>query len=117
MKIVVISPDLQTKEYKSVQEFWRNSKYSQTAIRKALIQGKPMSDGTRIRYIEESEEVTKKPSRKHREKYIVLVFKGDKLMKFKSFQKVRESLGISAETVKRRIEDGSEYKGYTFDIL
>lgn len=117
MKIVVISPDLSEKEYTSVQDFWRSSKYSQSAIRKALIQGKPMSDGTRIRVKEEPKKAIEKPIRKHREKYVVLVFKGSEVEEFTSFQKVREQLGISAETVKKRVEDGKEYKGYTFDIL
>ena len=92
------------KEYNSIQELWRNSNYSQRAIRKALVEGKALKDGTRVRY-------------KETNKYIILVFKNNQVKEFNSFNSVSKTLRIGVNTLKRRIEDGKEWKDYTFDIL
>ena len=102
--IVVISPNMTEKEYNSIQEFWRDSNYSQKTIRKALVEGKALKDGTRVRY-------------KETNKYIILVFKNNQVKEFNSFNSVSKTLRIGVNTLKRRIEDGKEWKDYTFDIL
>ena len=46
-----------------------------------------------------------------------LRFKNNQVKEFNSFNSVSKTLRIGVNTLKRRIEDGKEWKDYTFDIL
>ena len=101
-EIVVITPDGRKTEYESIADFWRQSKYSLSAIRKAFREDKPMKNGTRI---------------KRNDSFKVIGFKGTKTKKFRSFEEAGRFLGVSKTTIRNYANSGDELKGWTFDIL
>ena len=53
--------------------------------------------------------------RGHRQR--VIVYPTTTPLVFSSLARAAKALGIQPAVIKQRIEDGQEYKGYTFDIL
>ena len=49
--------------------------------------------------------------------YKVVAISDKETKVFPSLRTAAESLGIHRETIKKRIADGKEHKGYTFDYL
>lgn len=101
-EIVVITPDGNKTEYESIHDFWRHSKYTMNAIRKAIRDDKPMKNGTRIKRIQS---------------FKVIAFKGEKTKRFRTFEEAGEFLGVSITTIKNYVNSGDELKGWTLDVL
>lgn len=100
--IIVISPGGQRKEYKSIHDFWRKSKYSLESIRHSINTNTRLKDGTKVR---------------RKNVYRVLAMKENETLRFTSQRKLAEYLGCHYQTVRKHIESGEPLNGWYLDIL
>lgn len=100
--VVVVSPSGKKTEYESKRDFWRHSNYGLGAIDKAVKTGNPLKDGTRV---------------KLKNQFRVIAFKSNETLKFTSLRKASEHFRCSKLTISRKIQNGEEFNGWTFDVL